>query len=58
MSNKPKIIVDTHGSENAPAAAEFSVGAMTQDQIQDAINRRNEQAENATDPAELAKRHV
>jgi hypothetical protein len=37
-----KIIIDTYGSADAPAAADFRRGASTLAEIQDAIDKRAE----------------
>jgi hypothetical protein len=56
MSQNLKIIVNTYGSDDPPAAATFDVGARTTAEIEQAIDRPREQAERIG-PDDLAKRH-
>ena len=57
MSKENKIIVNTFGSQDAPAAATFGVGATTPAEIEQAIDAPREQAEQLT-PSDLAKRDI
>jgi hypothetical protein len=55
--SEQKIIIDTFGSDDPPAAATFDVGATTPEQIEEAVTSTREQALQIA-PDDLARRDV